>query len=682
MNVKIAFDNDKRYYHDLGHDVSTTMDYGFVTPLHMRMMLPKSKAKFKLNSFVRLAPVAIPAFGRLSLKSYSRFVAFTDLLHNFESLLSATSYRGSGSSYIPTAVPYLTQKELTRFLMFFSTPTVYNYSDQNSSQGEIEFTDVYLDSSATKANVLDYITLNSQMTNCLSSFMSAPATSAHSQNVTTYSDADLFFVNEQSKKIVTFKLSRSGKNLMKVFKGFGFQPGGSDQKISLLYPAAYYKAWFDQFCPLRDATWKDTSWHALFETIEQNNNSHASLITLTNLWLSLASIRNCYYTSDVDFISAHIDGTAVSSSNSILQVNSGDFGSQNIGTNNTHSQPTYATNNNPVTNNRLDAVKLRALSILNKFVNKNTQFGGKVSAYLKAHYGADYLDDNTSGYIGQSSINIEISDVMSNADTWNGQSGAASIGEVIGSYAGKGVGYGAGDTLTYTAPTFGIWVTFAAIVPQATFVQSINPELSMTGRFDFPSSTFDALGFETSPKSIAFGCNELLESGSIDADYSTGLGNVPRYSASKVSQCIMNGDMSLRSTRELMSRYTLDRFITPNDMVSDDDALYPGPSSKQTWTWNYWYPGNIVAGTFWRYVGKEEFLGNFNRIFSNIGVDEFHENYDPQMPSQIYEIYNPMADNFIVHNVIEFGVTNYLKPLSESFDTGAEEDGTFTTDKE
>lgn len=680
MNVKIAFDNDKRYYHDLGHDVSTTMDYGFVTPLHMRMMLPKSKAKFKLNSFVRLAPVAIPAFGRLSLKSYSRFVAFTDLLHNFESFLSATSYRGSGSSYIPTSVPYLTQKELTRFLMFFSTPTVYNYSEQNGSQGEIEFTEVYLDTSATKANVIDYITLNSQMSNCLSSFMSVPATSANSQNVTTYSDADLFFVNEQAKRIVTFKLSRSGKNLIKVFKGFGFQPGGSDQKISLFYPAAYYKAWFDQFCPLRDATWKDTTWHALFETIEQNNNSHASLITLSNLWISLASIRNCYYTSDVDFISAHIDGTAVASSTSSINVL--DFNSINktIGNSSTNQQP-YSTVS-PNQSYYIDSIKLRALNILTKFVNKNTAFGGKVSAYLKAHYGADYLDDNTSGYIGQSSINIEISDVMSNADTWNGQFGAASTGEVIGSYAGKGVGYGSGDTLTYTAPTFGIWVTFAAIVPQATFVQSFNPELSMTGRFDFPSSTFDALGFETSPKSIAFGCNELLESGTIDADYSTGLGNVPRYSASKVSQSILNGDMSLRSTREIMSRYTLDRYITPNDMVSDDDALYPGPTSKQNWMWRYWHPGNIVAGTFWRYVGKEEFLGNFNRIFSNIGVDEFHENYDPQMPSQNYEIFNPMADNFIVHNVIEFGVTNYLKPLSESFDTGAEEDDTFTTDKE
>ena len=56
----------KRQQFDLSHDVNTTSNFGFCQPLLCKEMMPNSKISTRLNTMVRLAPMPVPTYGRLS----------------------------------------------------------------------------------------------------------------------------------------------------------------------------------------------------------------------------------------------------------------------------------------------------------------------------------------------------------------------------------------------------------------------------------------------------------------------------------------------------------------------------------------------------------------------------------------------------------------------------------------
>lgn len=83
----------KRNFFDLKHDVSTTCDFGFVQPTIVQSLIPNSKIDVKSSSFLRLAPMPCPTFGRVKVQTDNVFVPSKDVQLNIDHMLAGTQYQ-------------------------------------------------------------------------------------------------------------------------------------------------------------------------------------------------------------------------------------------------------------------------------------------------------------------------------------------------------------------------------------------------------------------------------------------------------------------------------------------------------------------------------------------------------------------------------------------------------------
>ena len=75
------------------------------------------------------------------------------------------------------------------------------------------------------------------------------------------------------------------------------------------------------------------------------------------------------------------------------------------------------------------------------------------------------------------------------------------------------------------------------------------------------------------------------------------------------------------------------------------------------------------ASTSWQQVCKYGFLANYNRLFYNVKQDINSDTISPLFPVDYGEF-----DNFITQTVFDVRVTNWLKPVQNSYDTVEEVD--------
>lgn len=111
----------QRDKHNLSFDCSTTANIGTIQPTMCREMVPNETFKVKVSSMVRLAPMPLPTFGRMSLRHYHCFVPYKDIYEPFDCLLSGQPYTTSNNNtFVPTGVPTFTLQGLIPFIMAYS----------------------------------------------------------------------------------------------------------------------------------------------------------------------------------------------------------------------------------------------------------------------------------------------------------------------------------------------------------------------------------------------------------------------------------------------------------------------------------------------------------------------------------------------------------------------------------
>ena len=107
--VNIGFDNKNvkaRGQFDLGCRSSLTCNFGDVLPSYAMEIVPNSDVNINnISSLVRTTPLAVPSFGKLSLKHYVTFVKYSEVLPYFNEFLSQTDYNFEDSSEIPLYIP-------------------------------------------------------------------------------------------------------------------------------------------------------------------------------------------------------------------------------------------------------------------------------------------------------------------------------------------------------------------------------------------------------------------------------------------------------------------------------------------------------------------------------------------------------------------------------------------------
>ena len=177
---------------------------------------------------------------------------------------------------------------------------------------------------------------------------------------------------------------------------------------------------------------------------------------------------------------------------------------------------------------------------------------------------------------------------------------------------------------------------FSCIVPQVRDFVGSDPTLYAVDLDTIPVPDFDALGMELTPRGAVVGDNFIC---SYNEFTNSSFGFVPRYSGFKVKKDVVNGDMYCGYYKRDLQPYYLNR-IPYNNYMDENHKIKSHMSP--------------AASTSWQVLNGNTSVGNFNRLF-----------YDEGKPFTDYD--NP--DNFIVQTVFDFKVRNFLKPISESYET-------------
>ena len=677
---------EKRYVHDLSHDVSTTSDFGFLQPILCREIQGKgSKVTIRPAQLVRMMPMVLPTFGRITLNTYNVFVPIESVYHPYGSLRAKQTYQGSNSRYVPdmvisasSALHSLILKLLSNVcVMKVTTPTMVTpeyiqYSPSNISVLPPSTTGAQEIDQAIQAWTSQVETFVFGASGILTNdwiryrgFLNGPNLSQ--SDITNLKDTARYdwidVVHGQSATyLVCGEYHIAAKNIRKVLYGCGYKCLWDQELLTFLPLLAYYKAWFDLFAPQREITWKDTNAAALQEWCEQNgsfnlcSSSSASYIRqrgaqLFEFYLDLAQ---CYYTQSPDFVSAHITGQATSTvANESRIFTAGDnseqsfFLSEENGSYSLGDPTTTGISPRLTSLENINSTGLFLLRQLQLRRNAKSVIGGDIAEFMRTQLGTDYKEEDDSYWIGSSKVDISVQPVFSNAETEHGW---------LGQFAAQGSGASQGNKFTYVTKYDGYVISMITIVPESRFCQAIDMNLKHVRAVDFFDKAFDSYTLLPTAKKFIF-AEQQLDNLQAPQNWSESFGNVPNFIEYCIAQNIQNGDMSLRSTRETYLPFTLDKLL-PYTETREVDGLVRIENLR---------PSVVVNSTIWRYIGYFQWIGNYGRIFKNSGT------VHPSIAQTALEEYNNIFyskgydDNIIIHNYVELKVSSLKVPVSDSF---------------
>lgn len=672
------------YKHDVGCDIHSTLNFKYVQPTYMLPLDGGNKINLRLRQLVRLAPLPVPSFARMRVENRGYFIPAVDVMPAFEAMRSHIQVNTSVSQYIPTTVTTVSPKFLLLYLL--CNHSIMACFTQKSGQ-----------INATAWTVTRYTVAASgtnSISTCWSAFVDSlgkPTQYAYSNfhankviadNDLSIDGADFVYIDRTLSNgtsglpdTFAFKLTPKGKALFSIFSGLGYNLDWyNDNEVSALPLLAFYKGYFDLFAPKRVLTWSDTAAYALINYMYENGKTASSLTNnastsgasnYTNNFLE--SLAECFVTQQDDFISVHrstpFGGTDVTDVEGRLTVPhyiNSDVDSSTKDKPDTFVQGASVTTNQQgqevhvSTSYPLTYARLKVLERLSKFVSKNSVIGRKVESYIKAHYDSTVLSSffKDSKFVFQFNSDCSINDVMSTAQTATSDG----VGENLGAYAGKGIGYG-DDKVNFEAPAFGFFIIFTNVAPKTGFYQGDDPTLYGVNRWTLPNTEFDGIGMELTPLSCVHASNGVCDKTVNKVLTAESFGYVPRYSGFKVHKDVVAGDMALRSSQASYAPYHLERILQPCILRTNSDGTLSEVTEPLP-----------KASTSWRYPTRYNWLGDFNRLFYN---DPFLQEIDLSHPTSVMNgsAASVPADNFLIQCALDCDLYSALKPLSQSFDT-------------
>lgn len=652
----------KSFSHNLSFDNNTTMDFGFMQPLLSQYLEPKSKVKLSAKQLVRLAPMPTPSFARMFVQNYAQFVKMTDVVPYYEALLSRMTYRGAtGTSYRPTSMPVISNKILCSYL--FSISAIFSYKTQDDSyipttgdnleQAQDELNSFLLGSSFVGLKLHVYPT---------------------STAATTPANAD--YIVHTSNFVHCIKYSLKAIHLRKQLIGLGYGLNvRDDHPVSMAPMLAYYKAYFDRFGLTRDFSFLETNCFSIIKMIEDYHYNFIDAFnrqdTLSNSMRSafksfLSDLSNVYYTSSNDILSVHRSNpnNSVQTGDIPLSITGNHY---NIITLPTEDEYDSVFTRFPFIRDTsgdgvvLDNISIETLKRLSSYVAKDSAIGRRLSEWVRVHYGTEVSNSLFESAFNVASwrTNISIDDVFSTSDT--ADISQPNKGEYLGAYAGKGIGF-ANGSFEFTSNYAGFLFVLSCVVPESGVFQGNDPTLYAVDWDHIPHPEFDALGYELTPLSCFITDNGVATIDDTTQYTSGSFGYVPRYTGFKFKKNVVNGFMYQGYFQRDLQPYFNDRIITNNYMVFEGD--------NNKFTMDITPHLAPSASTSWQKLCEHSFLSDFNRLFYN----NYESGY-PVLTDDSHLVYD-LFDNFIVQTVFDFRVSNWMMPLSMSYDTQTEGDNT------
>lgn len=656
----------KTYTHNMSFDNSTTMPFGVVQPLMSQRLEAKSKISVNMRQLVRLAPMPVPTFARLTMNNEVSFVPMVDVCPYYEALISQLSYSGTNRIYYPTSLPITSNSTLlcillnaadTYFSIFDAQGTLIEPSQDILSKVQNKLL-VELFGSAASGS--PFLSLKHSNAFYNKDFAILPTGADFCYEYVDTSSLSTDASNEGFT--ICFRYGEATRRLRSVLIGLGYSLNIDNSAVSFIPILSFYKAYFDLYYPVRYLSWTDTNAYKLIRHIEDYNylfiftpnkfSPSYSKERYLSFLSFMADLRDVFYVAQDDIVSIH-RSTPNLTNGELIHFIGYDGNDGEIKNTAKYEQP-YLEGD-------FGLINLQVLQRLTRFFNKNSIIGKRISEYVKVHFGADVANSLYKDAFHVHSFNfpLNVDDIFSTSDTFEQVSDTSSKGELLGSYGGKGLGFDKSH-IEFTAPCAGYLFILGSISTPTGYFQGNSGDLYVTDFDTVPQAEFDALGFELSPRGQFFGFNDTYYHASDKTPNFSGLnagfGYVPRYTGVKYHKNIVNGDMSRKSTASSLSPYHLNRILTPTTIDVADITDANGKYTISMPSHSVDLPGPNVS---WRYLSSQSWLGDYNRIFYSRG-DLFKTfKYDDFGPD----------DNFIVQTVFESKVTNTLKPLSHSFDT-------------
>lgn len=513
-------------------------------------------------------------------------------------------------------------------------------------------------------------------------------------------------------------LTPKGQALRKVLIGLGYNPSVDDgSRVSILPLLAYYKAYFDRFYPKRGIDWSqtyccklinalstqpygdisagleaysDTKNAPFFEPTDINpfgpdNTSTAApyLRTLFNTFL-VEELSECNVYLPTDYLSVQRD--TINGINKEFAVslpdNTGQYRTQEMpminlrlasntvaGSLGSETKPSV-----PIAQDLITTFSLTFMRKMTNYFAKDSLIGNRIKLWAKNHLDSDVYNSlyNTTQNLASVSFPIHISDVDSSANTIEVTEGAGSTltaqGSPLGAYAGKGVGNGK-LSINFKANTYGYLFVSLWFTTDTSLWQGTDPSLSIFTKWDIPTSEFDALGYEVTPRNVAFFDNQISlgaskfnfnsRKGVINTS-KDGFGFMPRYSKFKTSKDIVNGDLSRHNKYDDLGAMFINRFVRSRNW--DKPEIGAGFAKLGH---EIQYNRIPRANVNWQQAYPDVWFGELERIFQNTNTGTAKGfNYPYGKP-----YFTDIDDNFIVHSVFNLTEYNSLLPLSQSYMT-------------
>jgi len=473
-----------------------------------------------------------------------------------------------------------------------------------------------------------------------------------------------------------FRLSNFGKRLRKILIGLGYQIDfRAKNEVSILPLFAYYKAYFDSFGLTLYQNYLQTNACKCLTHFDYFNfpsfNDYDGTLPRQTFRNFIYDLGNCFATAPQDYVSSHMTQTAVSPSaqNALTFIDTdpdnipivhGDSSDGILAQSGIINGHAYISD---VIHSHLDSEYLKKLY---KWTNRNTIAGKRIREILISQGFGDWVDKQKTYFIGQDEQRIEIMEISATADT------TAVGGSSLGEWAGKGRSEKTSKVHSYETDEHGYFITISTLVPEGGYTQALSDHVNEISKFDFYNPEFDSMGYDASrfSETVCGTQNWSQHGGSQDdakASLAETFGFKPRYLEKKVQFNKMNGDFSLRSTRNSYLPYTLDKLIDVGEReVTETQRV----ANEPLYFVKKLFPLTDIpsAGDVWRYYYRYAWLSNFNRIFVNGGNIQYSPQGD-EIDFISQEMEATQADNFLMHQYNEVTYFAPMLSISHSYET-------------
>lgn len=559
---------------DLSCNHLTTMDFGFLRPVYYRQLNEGDKIKVDASLFSRVNPLEFPVFGDVRFETRAFFVPFDQIYDSWKDFRSnkLTHVQGDGTVGVPT---------ISRFYQY---ELAHIFFDKRDLVTNIYSSDIF-PSNARELDFL-YYDVNGEFT--------PDGYHYYGANFTRKGKAFLAIIQSLGYSI---NWCSSDRTLLNSSNILAFLKIYLDWYINPKFDYSHYEIYFRQNYSYFGGIVNEAAekLYDILDLIYKVSYSPDYFVSSQTYLL-----KNNQNSIDEFFLHDLVDGEVTSDQNTVFLDTS--------------------------TNNW----SLTLLKNLSDFLKRNNVAGSRYVDQLLARYGVRPSDivANRSQYIGTMFTQVQVSDVMQTAPTFE----SSTFG--VGDYTGKAIA-GSQDSFYYDNTgdnvCYGVFMILTTLRPRTQYYQGRDRVLSQFDNLDFYTPEFDGKNMQA----VRF--DELLADYFDGSDFANAENNArpdaiwgytSRYAHNKVARDFLTGDFRINRFDDTMRTMHLFRHI---DRPDDSD---PGMSIVN----------NEQFDTF---VDKDSRL--YDRIFQVPGTDN-----------------NYPVDHFICNFVFKVNLNSTMKSISES----------------